>query len=219
MKIINNVLISVNYGDIKNGEFIIPSGVTRIGRAAFYNCRELKSIMIPDSVTSIGWEAFCGCQGLTSVIIGDGVKHIEERAFAYCVYLRDITIPDSVRIIEEDAFFRCDELVTKIKAYKAFKITPKGKFKCIDKTYEPGKLHYVKGELNLCRNGIHYCTNLFEIFDYYFGRIDVDIAIFEIEPGKTVLKSSTSKCCTNSCRLVKRLYRGDVIKILNGEKD
>lgn len=71
----------------------------------------------------------------------------------------------------------------------------------------------------MCENGIHYCTNLFEIFNYYGGELDKDIAIYEIEVGNNVLTSDTSKCCTNSCVLKKRLYREDIIKILNTEVD
>ena len=68
----------------------------------------------------------------------------------------------------------------------------------------------------MCENGIHYCTNLFEIFNYYSGVIDKDIAIYEIEVGDKVLMGDGSKCCTNSCILKKRLYHDDIIKILNG---
>ncbi len=153
-----------------------------------------------------------------TIIIPDNITSIGRGAFSYCSGLTSITIPDSVTSIGDSAFVNCNKLTTKIKAYKAFKITASGNFRCLNKTYNPGKLHYVKNEIALCYNGIHYCTNLFEVFDYYSGEIDKDIAIFEIKPGKKVLKSKTSKCCTNSCRLVKRLYREDVINILNGKE-
>ena len=70
--------------------------------------------------------------------------------------------------------------------------------------------------LVLCKHGIHYCTNLFEIFNYYFGELDKDIAIYEIEVGDKILtEKGSSLCCTNSCILKKRLYKEDIIKILN----
>lgn len=263
MIIENNILMKVRGSDIKNGEFVIPNGVTSIGDSAFSSCSELKTITIPDGVTSIGnWafeyctgltsvtipdsvtsikrSAFVGCKNITSITIGNGVKSIGSWAFCGCIgltsvtiggndltcigvgmfgncsKLTDIIIPDSITSIDRCAFDYCAKLTTQIKAYKAFDITKDGDFRCLDKIYKENKLHFVKGELKLCYHGIHYCTNLFEVFNYYSGEIDKDIAIFEIEPGSKILKSETSKCCTNSCRLVKRLYREDVIRILNG---
>ena len=103
MVIRDNVLLSVSECDIKNGEFIIPDGVTRIGSCAFFDCAELKRVNIPNSVTSIGRWAFHGCTELTS-----------------------INIPESVTSIESYAFFGCISLTTPIKAHKAFKMTQNG---------------------------------------------------------------------------------------------
>ena len=47
----------------------IPNSVTRIGQAAFQNCKRLLSVRIPNSVVSVGQNAFNGCSGLTSVTI------------------------------------------------------------------------------------------------------------------------------------------------------
>ncbi len=219
MKIKDNILESVYEEDIVNGTIIIPDSVTTIGDGAFRYCTRITSVAIPNSVTSIGDGAFSSCNGLTSITIPDSVTSIGGFAFAGCSGLTSVTIGSGVTSIGNGAFYECNKLTTQTKAYKAFEITRDGEFKCRDKIYKPGKLHYVKNKLALCSNGIHYCTNLFEIFDYYYGRIDEDIAIFEIKPGKKVLKSKTSKCCTNSCKFVKRLYREKIIKILNGKEE
>lgn len=152
----------------------------------------------------------------TALTLPQGITEINQYAFSGRSDITSITLPDSVTNIGEYAFSWCTNLNTQIKSYKAFNITANGNFRCLNKTYNPEKLNYVKGVIKLCNNGIHYCTNLFEIFDYYSGEIDKDIAIFEIEPGNKILKSETSKCCTNSCKLIKRLYKEDIIKILNG---
>lgn len=127
-----------------------------------------------------------------------------------------ITIGSSVMFIGGGAFAWC-ALTSKQANYKAFQIINE-KFRCLRKTYSEGKRQYVRGALKICENGIHYCTNLFEIFNYYGGIIDKDIAIYEIDVGDKVLTSDTSKCCTNSCVLKKRLCHDDIIKILNGEE-
>lgn len=193
----------------------IPNSVTSIDNGAFYRCSGLTSIVIPDSVTSIGSWAFFNCSSLMSVTIGNSVTSIGCGAFSNCSWLTSITIPYGVRSIGACAF-ACCALTSKQANYKAFRIINE-KFRCISKTYSEGKRHYVRGALKICENGIHYCTNLFEIFNYYSGVIDKDIAIYEIDVGDKVLTSDSSKCCTNSCVLKKRLYHDDIIKILNGE--
>ena len=42
-------------------DVVIPEGVTKIGKWAFYYCSSLTSITIPDSVTEIGEWAFDKC--------------------------------------------------------------------------------------------------------------------------------------------------------------
>lgn len=197
---------------------VIPDNVIKIGDWVLSDCINLKSVTIGNGVTRIGYYMFRNCKHLTSITIPNGVTSIGEAAFYGCSNLKNITIGNGVTSIGDGAFGDCRKLKSKFKAFKAFSLTPSGKFKCRDKIYEPGKLHSVRGKLRLCSNGIHYCTNLFETFDYYSGEIDKNIAIFEIEPGKEILASSTSKYCTNSCKLIKRLYREDIIKILNGKE-
>ena len=85
----------------------IQFGVTRIGKAAFYECKKLIRVSIPDSVTSIGDCAFSYCASLTSVNIPHGVTSIGKWAFDARVKLTSINIPDSVKIIEKSTFLDC----------------------------------------------------------------------------------------------------------------
>lgn len=195
MKIKNDILIEANNNDIVDGEFTIPNGVKSIGQWAFEGCDSLTSVIISEGVTEIGMYAFYNCRNLVRLVI-----------------------PDSVKSIGVAAFYGCIQLKSKPSSYKAFDLRNGGLY-CLKKKYKEGVKHSVLGELKLNKNGIHYCTNLFEVFDYYSGEIDEDFAVFEIEVGDQVLSSEDdSTCCTNSCRLKKRLSREEIIKILNGEK-
>lgn len=63
------------------GAVVIPDGVTRIGREAFYQCTGLTNITIPNSVTDIGSRAFQK-SGLTSITIPSSVSYIGEFSFS-----------------------------------------------------------------------------------------------------------------------------------------
>ena len=67
-----------SFGNIK--EVIIEEGVTSIGNAAFYDCRDLTIVTIPNSVTSIGGLAFMNCSNLTTVTIPESVTSIGSNA-------------------------------------------------------------------------------------------------------------------------------------------
>ena len=88
----------------------IPNTVTNIGDLAFYECKDLTSIVIPDSVTSIGERAFSRCYSLSSCTIGSGVTVINNDAFHDCSGLTSVDIPDKVVYIGINAFIACYNL-------------------------------------------------------------------------------------------------------------
>lgn len=78
-----------NNKPVYSGDIILPESVpydgvtykvTSIGKQAFDNCSELRSMVIPNSVTSIEEFAFFNCN-LRCLTIGSGVKEINYRAF------------------------------------------------------------------------------------------------------------------------------------------
>ena len=107
---VNGVLFNKNkteilaYPNAKSSSYVIPSSVTEIGSAAFYDCTGLKSVTIPSSVKEIGIDAFSDCTGLKSVTISNGVTNIESWAFYGCTGLKSVTIPSSVAEICGSAF-------------------------------------------------------------------------------------------------------------------
>ena len=93
----------------KSNSIILPESVTKIGRRAFSDCRELNSISIPDSVKSIGDNAFESCVSLKSVNIPSSLTIISDRLF-FASGITSLTIPETVAFIGDNAFAACSEL-------------------------------------------------------------------------------------------------------------
>lgn len=153
-------------------------------------------------------------KNITEAVIPDSVTSIGDWAFSYCTALASITIPDSVTSIGEYAFYNCKSLKSKKANYKAFDLKNRNII-CRGYKFTPNEWSEKEFNIKLGERGYHYCTNLFEIFNYYYGELDKDIVIYECEVGDKVIKTETSKCCTNKIKPVKRLYREDIIKLLN----
>ena len=171
----------------------IPNSVTSIAEYTFYYCTGLTSITIPNSVTSIGRYAFSGCISLTSIEIPDSVTSIGWSAFDSCIGLTSVTIPCGVTSIGDSAFWGCNSLpyvtignktykpqtVTngKCKAYKAFNSS----MKCRNFQYNEGETYEFEGEPELCTCGFHASLCLLDVFNYYWGKIDKDVVVHEVE--------------------------------------
>jgi len=61
--------------------------VTKIGKGAFFDCKELLSINIPNNITIIEPATFVGCEKMTEITIPIGVTLIGEKAFYECYAL------------------------------------------------------------------------------------------------------------------------------------
>ena len=92
-------------------EVVVMDGITRIGRNAFYNMRNLTKVQLPDSVTYIGEYAFSRA-AFKEVKLPANLTGIGDGAFHSCEALESIDIPDSVTEIDICAFERCVALKT-----------------------------------------------------------------------------------------------------------
>ena len=94
-----------------------------------------------------------------------------------------------------------------MKGYKAFNITKNGK-QCREYNFGKKKIHEIKGELKICKNGFHFCEKLEGVFEYY----DFDkkaVAIHEIEALGEVLKEN-NKSVTNKLKIGRQLSNKEV---------
>ena len=102
------------------GDIIIPPSiiyndttyqVTSIKNMAFYQRRNLTSVVIPNTITNIGDQCFRGCIQLTSVIMGDGVTTIGKFAFAECECLSKIDLSNNLTNLDYGTFQNCHSLI------------------------------------------------------------------------------------------------------------
>lgn len=84
--------------------------VTSINRGAFYERRDLMSVVICDSIKDIMDMAFYECSGLEKLKFGKNVTGLGKNVFVGCEKLDSICIPDSVVKIGEGAFANCNKL-------------------------------------------------------------------------------------------------------------
>jgi len=111
----SEVEVSRNF-EIKFPDVVIPDSVeydgktflvTRIGKMAFYGCREVMTICLPESVKEIGEAAFCCCELLMTVNIPAGIEKIEYETFYGCEHLESLFIPNNVRVVKDRALWYC----------------------------------------------------------------------------------------------------------------
>lgn len=130
--IIDRNLVQFDERDLdKNGEFIVPAQVVKIGERAFESCRKLTKIKflpgireigswafafsylqeveMADTITKIGREAFKGSSDLKEIILPKGLRRIEYYTFAGCG-LEKVVLPEELTSIDDMAFYNCKYL-------------------------------------------------------------------------------------------------------------
>ncbi len=100
----------------------IRDGVVGIADCAFYEAKELESLVLPATLKYIGAEAFAECGDLKTLkltkdqdedapnVLPNGVVSVGERAFMGCSDLTNITISATVENVGTSAFVGCTKL-------------------------------------------------------------------------------------------------------------
>ena len=85
-------------------KIIIPEGVVKIDKRAFYGLRNLREVVFPSTLEIIGEDAFRECHSLKTIHFSTGLKVIGEDAFTYEKSLEYLEIPEGVIEIGKGAF-------------------------------------------------------------------------------------------------------------------
>jgi hypothetical protein len=86
----------------RNTSYTAPEGLLRVGKGAFYGCRELHYVNL-GNVTEIGDYAFCGCLHLFSLSATAEEIEVGEDAFAECQKLERVDAP--ALLAKKDSIF------------------------------------------------------------------------------------------------------------------
>ncbi|MBR2024163.1 MAG: leucine-rich repeat domain-containing protein [Clostridia bacterium] len=105
--------------NITNTTFYIPTSLKKVTvtsgnilYGAFYNCKNLTTVILPSDIENIGQNAFFGCTSLTEIVVPDNVKTIGENAFAYCENLTHVELGENLTSIDYSAFAGCTNLTS-----------------------------------------------------------------------------------------------------------
>ena len=126
-EIFKNVVLTTKFSEwkreskyqipIKDGNFIVPEGVTIIQNNWYGDCRTITSVQLPSSLRSIGYSAFEDTN-ISTITIPEGVTSIGRFCFERCSSLTNIQLPSSLMSIGEYAF--SNTKLKKVEAPKNF---------------------------------------------------------------------------------------------------
>lgn len=171
--------------DCRNLEYVsMPDSVNLIAGQAFSDCRVLNNVVLPSSLTVIENAAFESCNELTEIVIPDNVVHIGDYAFQFCVSLSHVVLGESVEYIGDYAFDTCTD-ISKIALPETVTYIGDSAFngcKYITEIYIPESVSYI-GDSALAYTGL----NRIEVADGNEYYKSVDNSLYS-KDGKVILK-------------------------------
>ena len=75
----------------------IPSHVTSIGHAAFFNCDKLITATVPKTVTTVLDSAFGACVSLRDFIFAPSIERLPSGVFGSCTSLKRLALSKSIK--------------------------------------------------------------------------------------------------------------------------
>lgn len=182
------------FANINNLKSItIPDSITTIGDNAFRGCVNLENVDIPDSVTSIGKNAFIGCNSLRRISIPDSVTSLGVNMFQQCINLNDVRLPSNITTIPEYMFYGCYSLTNINIPEKVTKLEGSafGDCQCLIGVYLPESLTTIDGYVFYDCNQLTYVHYEGNTSDY--AKISVSNANSPLTNANVIYNSSADK--------------------------
>ncbi len=88
-----------------SGTLTLPEGLTYLGDGAFSYCFHINKAILPSTLKAINDGTFCECRGMFEIIFSEGITQIGEKAFTETGF-RKITLPSSINSIGKEAFVK-----------------------------------------------------------------------------------------------------------------
>ena len=93
---------------------------------------------------------------------------------------------------------------------KAYKATRNGK--CINITYQEGKIYTFQGKMRMCQQGFHFCKNPKDTIKWYHW--DKDFQLMEIEVIGEIVDDEDNKSLTDKFKVLRFIPREETRELL-----
>lgn len=90
-------------------DVVVPGNCTTIGKEAFYEAYNVRSVILEEGVSKIDSSAFCACS-MESITLPDSLEEIGYDAFSHCSELENLFLPDGLKKIGKAPFANCSSL-------------------------------------------------------------------------------------------------------------
>lgn len=87
-------------------DVIVPGTFTTIGKEAFFEAYNVRSVIIEEGVSKIGDSAFCGCS-IESITLPQSLEEIGYDVFGHCTKLKELVLPDNIKKLRKAPFADC----------------------------------------------------------------------------------------------------------------
>ena len=84
--------------------------------------------------------------------------------------------------------------------------------------YELNKEYTLDGELEICKNGFHFCEDLIDVYKIYNDIKNTRVFEIDTMDGK-VIDNEANKKCSNKIKLMKELSKEEIRQILKNYTD
>ena len=92
-------ITELNFPELAEGEDSLDYGLSKIGEAAFANCKGIKTVHLANTVTNVETKAFENCVALTEVNYPLSLESEGTGAFYGCVRLTHMEVPEGVTVL------------------------------------------------------------------------------------------------------------------------